>query len=79
MLKKFELDKKAVSQLMLSREAQDVLEEYANSALQKLGEGHDKEVRLGRNRANVRIFVTTSEAYGKSMKENTLLKAVGHK
>ena len=79
MLKKFELDKKAVSNLMLSKETQDVLEEYADSALQKLGEGHDKEVRLGRNRANVRIFVTTSAAYGRSMKENTLLKAVGHK
>ena len=79
MLKKFELDKKAVSDLMLSKEAQDVLSEYADDALKKLGDGHEKEIRLGKKRANVRIFVTTNEAYRKSLRDNTLLKVVGHK
>ena len=73
---KFELNREGVSQLMKSEEMQGIIIEYANSALQSLGDGYDQKLHIGKTRANVNVFADSYKAKLDNNKHNTILKAV---
>lgn len=73
---KFELNKAGVAELMKSSEMVSVMNEYANSALSRLGNGFGTSVHIGKTRANVQVEAETIEARNSNRKHNSILKAV---
>lgn len=74
---KFELDKAGVKALLKSEQMVNCCEEYADKALNNLGEGYSKSKHMGRNRVNVSVKADTQKARADNLKNNTILKAVG--
>lgn len=73
---KIELNSDGVKALLKSDEMMDVCEQYANKALNKLGNGYEKSTHIGKKRVNVSVVATTKEAIKENQKNNTVLKAV---
>ena len=72
----FELNLKGVAELMKTQEMQDVLKEHATIIKDRVGDGYEQDVYVGRNRANAMVRTATFKARKDNSKNNTLMKAV---
>lgn len=63
-------------ELRRSKEVQALLEEQANAALRRLGNGYESSTHVGKGRANVSIAATSEEAIRENEQNNTVLKAL---
>lgn len=73
---KFNLNRSGVGSLLKSPEMQNVLTEHASAIRNRVGEGYEQDMFVGKNRANAMVSAETFEAKRDNMKNNTLLKAV---
>ena len=73
---KFVLNRAGVAELMKSAEMVSILNEYASSAVSKLGNGFGSSTHIGKTRANVQVKAETPHAYFSNRKHNSILKAV---
>lgn len=71
------LNRKAVGQLLKSKEMQAILDEQASRVLASLGGGYESEAGATEQRAKVRITAATAAARKENLENNTLLKAIG--
>lgn len=76
MLKRFELNRLGVSELMRSPEMLSIIAEKGHRVQKKVGSGYEFTSLVGRNRVNVRIETKTRKAMLDNKKRNTLLKAL---
>lgn len=76
MLKRFELNRLGVSELMKSPEMLFIIAEKGHKVQNKVGSGYEFTSLVGRNRVNVRIETKTRKAMLDNKKRNTLLKAL---
>lgn len=74
---KFVLNRAGVRELMKSDEMEAVCQEYADRALQQLGDGYTTSAFKGRNRVNVEIAAESIKAKRQNSKHNSILKALG--
>ena len=72
---KFVLNRSGVRDLLKSKEALQVCEEYASNALAKLGEGYTSDSMI-KNRANATVYADTYQAKAENKEHNTILKAL---
>ena len=70
------LNKKGVSELLKSPEAQSLVNDIAGLALGGLSDGYEMEVRVT-DRAVAVVYAATTKARIQNSKNNTILKAVG--
>ncbi len=75
-LKKFELNRGGVRELLTSKEAQECCRGYASSVLQAAGEGFEMGNRNYPERAGAAVYPVTEKARRKNLEENTLLRAL---
>lgn len=73
---KFKLNRSGVRELLRSEEMQAECMEYADAALQRLGEGYSANVRIGKSRVNVEVKADTYRARRENLKTNSILKAL---
>lgn len=73
---KVELNHDGVKELLRSAEMLAICEEYAQKAVQKLGEGYEVSTHTGAGRVNASVVATTREAIRENQANNTVLKAV---
>lgn len=78
-LKKFELNRAGVRELMKSSEMRAVLQGYGDATISRLGEGYDAVPGDTSEsvRAKVKVMATTYKTRADNLKNNTILKAVG--
>ena len=76
MSKNFKLNRAGVRQLMQSQEMQAVLQEKASQITARCGDGYERDVMVGKNRANAMVRASTDAAKRDNSKNNTILKAV---
>lgn len=78
-LKKFELNRAGVRELLKSSEMRTVLQGYGDAAISRLGEGYDAVPGDTSEsvRAKVKVMATTYKTRADNLKNNTILKAVG--
>lgn len=74
---KFELNRDGVRELMQSNEMKAICEEYANSALNSLGDGYEVSTYTGKSRVNASVIAVTYAARKENSQNNSILKAVG--
>lgn len=72
-LKKFELNRAGVRQLLRSQEVAQMLLAEAEA---RCPEGCEADVRVGRNRVTARIKTVTAAAYWDERKNHTLSEAI---
>lgn len=73
---KIELNEEGVRELLKSPEMMTICKEYAEKAVQKLGEGYEVTTYTGKTRVNASVAAVTKEAMNQNNRENTVLKAV---
>lgn len=73
---KFTLNRHGVAELMKSAEMQQILDEKATAIQERCGDGYEKDIHVGKNRANAMVSATSIKAKKDNLKNNTLLKAV---
>ncbi|MBA2796561.1 hypothetical protein [Streptococcus porcinus] len=73
---KFKLDRTGVASLMKSSEMQNVLKGHAKAIKDRVGDGYEQDIYVGKNRANAMVSATSIKAKKDNMENNTLLKAV---
>ena len=73
---KFMPDDEGIRAFLNSDEIENMLNERANSALSKLGDGYEVSTMKGKTRANASIIAVTHKAKRDNSKNNTILKAV---
>lgn len=76
---KFELNRAGVRELLKSSEMRDILQDYGNQAINRLGEGYEAVPGDTSEsvRAKVKVTATTYKTRRDNLKNNTILKAVG--
>lgn len=76
---KIELDSKAISELLKTDGARQVVEEKANEVCNRAQAGgleYGTDTRIGPHRAVARVYPNSIHAYYSNLKHNTLLKAL---
>ena len=73
---KFELNSDGVVELMKSDAMKSICKEYADNAVDRLGEGYEADVYDGKDRCNASVSAVTAAAQKENLQENTILKAV---
>jgi len=73
---KFELNRKGVSEIMKSGAMQKILTNHATAIKNRAGTGYEQDVHVGKNRANARVWASSSSARKDNLDNNTLLKSV---
>lgn len=73
---KFKLNRAGVAELMKSAPMQNVLSQYASDIQSRCGDEYEKDIHVGKNRANAMVSAKTYKAKKDNMENNTLLKAV---
>lgn len=73
---KFVLNKDGVRELLQSEAMQSILNDYAESASSRAGEGYNSEVHMGKKRAYANVYAETYEAKQDNLDNNTLLKSL---
>lgn len=70
------LNREGVAELLKSEEMKAICKEYADAALQKLGDGYEVTTYTGKTRANASVHATTYKSRRDNANNNTILKAV---
>ncbi len=73
---KVTLNEAGVRELLRSSEMLSICKEYADNALEILGDGYEVTTYTGKNRVNASIKATTRKAKKENLENNTILKAV---
>lgn len=73
---KIELNEAGIREMLKSAEMQEILNEHADNALARLGNGYEKETRIGSRRAKVAILATSPKTFYKHMETNEILKSL---
>lgn len=73
---KFKLNSKGVRELLKGQAMQNLLTEKASEIKNRAGDGYEQDVKVGKNRANAKVYPDSAESYFKNLKHNTLLKAI---
>lgn len=73
---KFELDRSGVRELLRSDEMMEICREYADKAVDRLGDGYEASEHTGRNRVNASVKAVSYKARKENLENNTILKAV---
>nr|DAL06338.1 MAG TPA: type I neck protein [Caudoviricetes sp.] len=73
---RFEPSDEGIKAFLNSSEMVSMLNEKANSALSKLGDGYEVSTMQGKTRANASIVASSHKAKRENSKSNTILKAV---
>lgn len=73
---KFKLNRQGVRELMQSSSMQSILREYANKAVNRLGDGYKSDLHIGKNRANAMVYADNYKGKKDNLKNNSILKAV---
>ncbi len=73
---KIVLDRKAVRQMLRSKEAENTCREFADKAAQRLGDGYEVSTYSGKKRVNASIKAVTYKARKETKQNNAILKAV---
>lgn len=71
-----ELNREGVRELLRSQEMMNICSEYANNALNKLGDGYEVTTHTGSNRVNAEVAAVTYAAKSENLKNNSIVKAV---
>lgn len=71
-----ELNREGVRELLRSQEMMNICSEYANNALNNLGNGYEVTTHTGSNRVNAEIAAVTYAAKSENLKTNSIVKAV---
>lgn len=71
-----ELNREGVRELLRSQEMMNICSEYANNALNKLGDGYEVTTHTGSNRVNAEVAAVTYAAKSENLKTNSIVKAV---
>lgn len=74
---KVTLNRAGVRSLLRSLEMMSTCEEYATSALSRLGTGYEVTTHTGKNRVNASIAAVTPAAIQENSRTNSILKALG--
>ena len=73
-----QLDSRGIVELMKSQEIVEMLQEKADSIVQRCPNGvYETSQFIGRSRANVSIATSDKETYFRNLHDNELLKALG--
>lgn len=70
------LNSAGVKELLKSEEIKAVCKEYADRAVQKLGDGYSANTYDGKTRVNAEVVADSRQARAENAKSNTILKAV---
>lgn len=73
---KFQLNRAGVRELMKSPEMMEVCRNYAESAVNRLGDGYETSTYVGKNRVNAEVKAVTYQAAADNLRNNSILKAV---
>lgn len=73
---KFELNRAGVASLMKSSAMQKILTNHASAIKNRSGAGYEQDIHVGKNRANARVWASSSDARKGNLENNTLLKSV---
>lgn len=73
---KLELDSRGIRNLLRSQEAEAICSEYADRAINTLGEGYESSTYVGKGRVNVSVAAVTHKAIAENNKDNRVIKAV---
>ena len=73
---KIELNEQGIREMLKSPEMQSILNEHADNALSRLGDGYEKESKLTQRRAKVYILATSPKTFYKHMETNEILKSL---
>ena len=73
---RFKLNRKGVRELLRSQEMEGICKEYAERALERLGDGYEADTHVGPNRVNAMVSASTYKARRENSKDKTILKAV---
>jgi len=73
---RFTLNRKGVAALMKSSQMQSILTEKATAIKNKAGSGYERDIYVGKNRANARVWASSPSAKKDNLENNTLLKSV---
>lgn len=72
----FRLNRAGVAELMKSGAMQAILKKHATAIKNRAGTGYEQDVHVGKNRANARVWASSSSARKDNLDNNTLLKSV---
>lgn len=78
-IEKIELNSEGIRELLRSPEMGEICKEYADKAVETLGEGYEAEEYVGKGRVNASVSAVTKEAIRENSGKNTVLKAVFRK
>lgn len=73
---KFQLNRAGVRELMKSPEMMEICRNYAESAVNRLGDGYETSTYVGKNRVNAEVKAVTYQAAADNLRNNSILKAV---
>ena len=72
----FKLNRAGVRELMKSQAMMNVCKEYANRALQRLGDGYESDTYVGANRVNAMVYATWYQTKKENSDNNVILNAL---
>lgn len=73
---KFQLNRAGVRELMKSPEMMEICRNYAESAVNRLGDGYETSTYVGKSRVNAEVKAVTYQAAADNLRNNSILKAV---
>lgn len=73
---KIELNSAGIRELLCSEGCKEIVSEYADNAVHRLGEGYESDSYVGKGRANARVKAVTWKAVNGNRKDNRMIKAV---
>lgn len=73
---KFVLNREGVRELMQSPEMEAICKEYADRAVESLGDGYVSTTHVGKTRANASVYAESYKAKRENNKTNSIIKAV---
>ena len=76
MIKKFELNRAGVKELLQSSQMMAICEQYAKQVAGRAGDGYEVTTYTGPSRVNASVHAATKEAMKDTYTNNTLVKAL---
>lgn len=74
---KIEMNDKGIRELLKSPEIMSACQKAGEAVAKQAGSGHRVDAFTGFDRAHVMIYANTQKAQKKTLKDNTLIKALG--
>lgn len=75
-IEKIELNSDGIREMLRSDECRELVGEYAEKAVDRLGDGYEADTYRGPGRVNASVSAVTTEAVRDNLKDNRVIKAV---